>query len=146
VFQAVRDTGKEPAGDDWRCIVRRGADGENGKDGRDGDDGKTPNVRGTWLEINEYRHLDIVTLDGGAFIAKRYLPGACPGEGWQLIAKQGKQGKPGARGVGLKGDRGAPGEPAVALSIDDDGLLTLTNGDGSTVECDLWPILSKLKH
>jgi len=30
------------------------------------------------------------------------------------------------------------------MSIDGEGLLTLTNADGSTVECDLYPILTKL--
>ena len=50
--------------------------------------------------------LDIVALNGGSFIAKRYNPGPCPGDGWQLIASQGKRGDKGERG--LQGISGVP--------------------------------------
>jgi hypothetical protein len=56
-----------------------------------------------------YRALVIVALNGGAFIARHDDPGPCPGEGWQLIARQG------ARGVaGQKGERGEKGERGPA--------------------------------
>jgi hypothetical protein len=30
------------------------------------------------------------------------------------------------------------------MSVSDEGMLTLTNGDGSLVTCDLYPVLSRL--
>jgi hypothetical protein len=136
LYQALRDTGKAPGHDDWLCIADRG---------KDGIDGNTFSVRGTWIEGEDYRNLDVVAINGASFVAKQDAPGPCPGEGWQMIAAQGKRGHPGERGVGLKGDRGSPGEPVVAGDVSDDGVLTLTNGDGSQVSIDLYPLLSKLK-
>ncbi|GGD30814.1 hypothetical protein GCM10011335_37300 [Aureimonas glaciei] len=134
-FQALCDTGKAPTDADWICLADRGADG------RDGSDGKSFVVRGTWLEINEYRALDVVTLNGASFAAKTDNPGPCPGGGWQLIASQGKRGDRGERGpVGERGERGAPGLPVVALTLEDT-ILTITNADGSTVTCDLYDAL-----
>ena len=135
VFQAIRDTGKEPWHEDWRCIVAAG---------RNGEDGRSPTVRTTFDPGEAYRELDIVALNGAAFIARRDDPGLCPGEGWQLMSSQGKQGKPGERGASIKGDRGPAGAPVVRAAVDDDGLMILTNGDGSTIELDLYPLLSKL--
>jgi hypothetical protein len=138
-YQALRDTGREPPHADWRCIAQGG---------KDGADGRSFTVRGTHAEGETYRHLDVVALNGASFVAKRDNPGACPGDGWQLLAGQGKTGKPGERGD--KGDRGAPGvkgepgPPVVAMTIDGEGLLTLVNADGSVVECDLYPVLAKI--
>jgi len=61
-------------------------------------------------------------MDGGTFIAKRDNPGGCPGEGWQLLARQGKRGRPGERGHpgerGEKGEKGEPGPTLVSWQID----------------------------
>lgn len=132
LYQASRDTGHTPPHEDWTCIVRAGRDG------------RSPKVRTTWSETAEYSELDIVALNGAGFIARRDNPGPCPGEGWQLIASQGKQGKPGERGQPGIGLRGEPGRSVVAVHVNDEGLLSLTNGDGSTVDCDLYPVLSRL--
>ena len=99
-------------------------------------------VRGTWSKETNYRTLDVVALDGASFVARRDNPGTCPGDGWQLIAAQGKRGHPG--GQGERGPKGPPGPSVAALTVDEQGLLTLTNGDGSTVTCDLYPLLAKL--
>lgn len=134
-FQAVRDTGKAPGHDDWRCIVAAGRDGINGR---------SPTVRATFDPSEAYRELDIVALNGAAFIARRDDPGPCPGDGWQLMSSQGKQGKPGDRGTpGPKGDTGHV-RALSAGRISGDGLLTLVNADGSTVDVDLYPVLSQL--
>lgn len=133
IYQAVRDTGKVPGHKDWRCIVRRGADGQ---------DGRSFAVRSTWQADGEYRALDVVALNGASFVAKRDNPGPCPGDGWQLMAAQGKQGKPGAKGD--RGERGEPGPGVADMAVDGDGLVRIVNGDGSTVECDLYPVLSKI--
>lgn len=135
-YQAKRDTGKAPPHDDWTLIAAAG---------RNGDDGRGFALRSTWDAEETYQALDVVALNGASFAARYDDPGPCPGEGWQLIAMQGKRGKPGEQGPrGEKGDRGPAGMPVVALAIDDDGLLTLTNGDGSTVTLDLYPVLSKI--
>lgn len=134
-YQAIRDTGKAPPHADWTCLA---APGRNGADGR------SIVIRGTHSDDAEYSALDLVALNGGSFIAKRDDPGPCPGEGWQLLASQGKAGKPGDRGIPGPAGRGEPGFPVTSASIDGNGLLTLVNGDGSTVECDMYPVLSKL--
>ena len=68
-------------------------------------------MRGTFDAKANYAALDIVAADGGAFIARKNNPGACPGEGWQMIARQGHRGVAGAKGErgfpGPKGDAGA---------------------------------------
>ena len=76
-------------------------------------------------------------------MARRDNPGPCPGDGWQLLASVGKTGRPGERG-GI-GTRGPAGPAVVALHVSDQGLVTLTNADGSTAELDLYPLLSKLQ-
>lgn len=139
-WQALRHTGKAPPHEDWRCIARAG---------RDGAAGRGINVRSTWSAAETYAANDLVALDGGSFVARRDDPGPCPGEGWQLVAMRGKPGKPGEKGDKgdtVKGDRGPPGPGVAALSIDETGLVVLTNGDGTTVERDFSPVLSRLGH
>lgn len=135
-WQATKDTAKEPPHADWICLASAG---------RDGVDGRSFRIRGTHAEGSEYTALDVVSLNGGAFVAKKDDPGPCPGDGWQLIASQGKRGQPGERGLPGRGDKGAAGEPLVAGHIDDQGMLTLVNGDGSKVEIDLYPVLAKVQ-
>lgn len=135
VYQAQRDTGKAPPHDDWRCIVLAG---------RDGADGRSLNPRSTWSATEAYAYLDVVALDGGAFLARRDNPGPCPGEGWQLIAMRGKAGRPGDKGEAGKGSKGDPGPAVVAIDIDDRGLVTITNADGTTAQGDFYPVLSQI--
>lgn len=132
LYQATRDTGREPPHVDWICIAARGQDGA---------DGISLDICGTYDPEESYRRLSIVAFGGSSFIARRDLPGPCPGPDWQLVASQGKRGHPGPRGESLAGP---PGPGVVALDIAADGLITLTNGDGSTVTCDLYPLLEKL--
>lgn len=136
-YQASRDTGRAPPHEDWTCIAAAG---------RNGVDGRSFTIRGTYAEgVDDYRGMDVVALNGAAFIAKRDDPGPCPGDGWQLIASQGKQGKPGERGQpGQKGDRGEPGPAVVSVHMDDEGLFRLTNADGSVVDADFYGVLSRL--
>jgi hypothetical protein len=135
-WQAQSDTGRAPPHEDWICLARGGTDGVAGASFR---------MMGTWRADLDYTALDVAVLNGGAFCAKRDNPGPCPGDGWQLLASQGKQGKPGEKGAqGAKGDRGEPGPAVVAMTVDRDGLVTLTNADGSEVSCDLYPVLEQL--
>ena len=137
-WQAAKDTGRAPPHNDWICLAQAGADGI---------DGRSFTIRGTYDATASYAALDVVALNGASFAARRDDPGACPGEGWQLIAAQGKAGKPGERGMtgpkGDKGERGLPGASVVALEIDGNGMLTLRNADGSVIRCDLYPVLVK---
>jgi len=133
-YQAARDTGREPPHDDWTCLASIGDAGA---------DGRSFTVRGTWDAAAEYQALDVAVLGGSSFVARHDAPGVCPGDGWQLIASQGKrgqQGEAGQRGVGL------PGPALVSASIDDTGLVVLRNADGTTVECDLYPVLSRIER
>ena len=141
-FQATRDTGAAPPGRDWICLAAAGQDGA------------TPRVRGLWGEKVEppYQALDIVALNGGSFIARKDNPGPCPGDGWQLLASQGKpggQGKPGAAGErGERGPAGAKGEPGprlVSWRIDCDSFRAFARmADGTESEAlDLLPLFTK---
>jgi hypothetical protein len=130
-WQTLRDTGREPGGDDWLCIAAGGLDGRGFA------------VRGTWDEGKAYEANDIVMLGGSSFVAKQDAPGTCPGDGWQLWAGVGKQGKPGEPGRSIKGDKGDPGPPPLALTIEDDTVLTITLADGSQLACDLYELLAR---
>lgn len=135
LYQASKDTGKSPAHEDWTCVV---------SPGRNGADGKSFTIRGTWEPGIEYNELDVVMINGASFAAKSDNPGECPGDGWQLMAAQGKRGKPGERGPNGVGLRGLPGASVKQLRVNDNGVLRLVNADGSEVECDLYPLLSKI--
>jgi hypothetical protein len=133
-YQAGRDTGKQPPHEDWLCLAAPGA---NGKDGR------SIRIRGTHDAEEKYLELDQVALNGASFTAKKDDPGQCPGEGWQLSSAQGKTGRPGEPGKSIKGD---PGKSAAVVrgEVNQDGLLTLENADGSKVEVDFYPVLAKV--
>lgn len=132
-WQALRDTAKEPPSDEWVCIAARGIDGI---------DGRSFELREVWSADEEYRALEVVTLNGASFVARKDNPGECPGPDWKLLASQGKRGAPGERGP--RGEPGPAGPSIKALTVDDEGLLTLINVDGSVVTCDLYPVLAKL--
>lgn len=132
-FQAIRDTGRQPPHDDWVCIAQAG---------RAGDDGRSFTIRGTWEPDGLYRELDVVAMNGASFVAKSDDPGPCPGDGWQLMSAQGKRGKAGD--PGLKGDPGPKGPAVIGLGIDENGIQTLRNADGTTVSCDFYPLLSRI--
>jgi hypothetical protein len=76
-------------------------------------------VRGTFDPAQNYNALNIVALNGSAFIAKCDHPGECPGAGWQLIASAGRAGKPGPKGEsgepGPCGERGLPGQAGLTF-------------------------------
>src|SRR5215813_8213266 len=62
-------------------------------------------VRGTYQVGINYVRGDMVALDGGSFVARRDNPGKCPGDGSQLMAKQGQRGIAGP--AGPRGPMGA---------------------------------------
>lgn len=132
-WQAVRDTGTEPPGEDWLCLAERGTDA------------RTPALRGAWKVEGAYQRLDVVISGGSSFIALCDAPGACPGDDWQMIARSGRAGPPGPPGPpGERGWPGPPGVSATAFDVDADGLLTLRLSDGSALTCDLYPVLARI--
>jgi hypothetical protein len=64
-------------------------------------------IRGTHDPKAEYFANDLVAKDGASFVAKRNNPGPLPGDGWQLLARQGQR--------GVAGERGAPGRDAPTI-------------------------------
>ena len=113
LWQARSDTVHASPHSKWICIARAGNDGY---------DGRSPNVCGTYDAREKYERLDIVALDGAAFIACRDNPGICPGDGWQLLSRPGRPGRRGETGErgprGEKGERGEPGATVVSWQLD----------------------------
>lgn len=48
---------------------------------------------GIWQRAQHYSRGSVVTLDGSAWIALRDTEGAPPGNDWQLMVRQGRDGK-----------------------------------------------------
>jgi hypothetical protein len=132
-WQAQRDTGREPPHEDWICLASAG---------QKGDDGRGLLMRGTWDPAGEYKAMDFVAWNGGSFVARCDNPGDCPGEGWQLLASPGRRGKPGESPSPIPGP---PGAKVASITVDGEGVLTLTNADGSVVQCDFYPLLIKVQ-
>jgi hypothetical protein len=113
LWQARSDTAHAPPHSDWICIARAG---------RNGSDRRSPNVCGAYDMRERYERLDIVALDGAAFIARRGNPGICTGDDWQLMSRQGRPGRHGEAGVrgprGEKGEKGEPGATVVSWQLD----------------------------
>lgn len=134
-YQARSDTGRAPPHADWTVIAAAGADGRSAKHFR---------IRGTYEPAEVYEELDVVAFNGASFVARHDDPGECPGDGWQLMSVQGRRGKPGEPGP--KGDKGDGQKAVLAASVDEYGVLTIHNADGSAVQCDFYPVLSKLQR
>ena len=70
----------------------------------------------TFKPVERYARLDVVAINGSAFIARRDDPGDCPGEDWQLMSAPGKRGQQGPRGE--RGERGPSGTIISSWRID----------------------------
>jgi hypothetical protein len=125
-----------------------GQAGDQGPPGRDGQDGRSFTVRGTYADGDSYEALSVVALGGSSFVALCDDPGPCPGAGWQLVSPRGKAGPPGIRGDrgerGEPGEAGPPGRSPVAMSLSDEGVLTLALDDGSTISQDFYQVLVQM--
>ena len=142
VYQARKDTGKEPGHQDWILLARAG---------RDGCDGLTPNICGVFDARETYARLDIVQCDGASFVACHDNPGACPGDGWQILSKPGRRGPAGEIGPrGEKGNKGERGEAAptvVSWAVDPvhyRAIPTMSNGKPGAV-LDLRPFFEQFQ-
>lgn len=113
-YQAERDTAQPPGGSDWVPLATPGIDG---RDGNDGLDGRSFEHRGTYNPDEQYKALDIVTLNSTWFMATKDSPGPCPGANWRS-GPVGVRGKPGDRGpMGPKGLDGKTIEPREIIEF-----------------------------
>jgi len=104
-WQAVRDTGQQPPARDWLCLAAPA---------------RSPRSRGIYDPDTSYLELDVVLCSKAAWIARKDHPGSCPGNGWQLLVRDGRAGAAGAQGQrGERGERGPKGEDGKALTIID---------------------------
>jgi hypothetical protein len=127
-YQAQCDTAHAPGSQDWICLAASGS---------------SLNIRGTYDGTVEYRHLDIVMVNGSSFVALKDNPGSCPDSGeWHLLASRGSRGHRGAEGargsMGLRGERGAAA-PTIKSWLLDRARYTATpmmsdGSIGSTLE------------
>jgi hypothetical protein len=89
----------------------RGEPGERGPEGPKGADAPLPKWCRTFSADQTYSAMSIVAHNGASWIALRDNPGPLPGDGWGLLAQQGRRGErgdPGKQGEpGRKGDPGA---------------------------------------
>jgi hypothetical protein len=132
LWQASRDTGEAPGHEDWTLLAAAGRDA------------REVEHRGAYDANNIYSRLEIVALDGGAFMALRDDPGPCPGDGWRLLVARGKPGKPGDPGP-KSTEPGPPGKPGVGIAdVAVEGfalIVSLTNGD--TIARDMRPMFEE---
>jgi hypothetical protein len=103
----------------------------------------TPEVRGTYDAHETYAKLDVVALDGAAWISRCDSPGVCPGPDWQLMSQQGKRGKPGQPGErgphGEKGDTGPPAAQFIGAKVNEKYELVRVLSDGTKEVMPLRP-------
>jgi len=124
-----------------------GPQGQAGRDGSDGADGKdaySGEARGLFDPGATYRAMDVVSLNGSEWRAKRDNPGDLPGDGWMLSASRGKRGDRGERGA--EGAKGKDGTSIVAAYVDTKSMqLTLTKDDGSELQADLYEFAATVR-
>jgi hypothetical protein len=132
LWQASRDTGEPPGHDDWTLLAAKGRDATEIEH------------RGAYDPDASYSHLNIVALDGGAFLSLRDNPGPCPGDGWRLLVARGKPGKPGEPGPRSTepGREGKPGVGVADISVDGFALIVSLT-DGGTIVRDMRPMFEE---
>src|SRR5262249_45973284 len=94
-------------------------------------------IRGTYGGDKEYRHLDVIMMNGASFVALKDAPGPCPGDDWHLLAMRGSRGHQGPSGerglMGLRGERGQAAPNIRDWQIDRERYVaTPIMSDGST--------------
>jgi hypothetical protein len=128
-----------------------GKDGGNGADGRDGIDGKDAypgEARGLYDPEATYRALDVVSLNGSEWRAKKDDPGPLPGDGWMLSAQRGKRGEQGQRGErGMDGKSGKDGAQPIQFSYDLVEMKQLIALDtGEVLEADISDLIRAIRE
>ena len=100
-------------------------------------------VVGTYNGSVRYRALDVVALNGASFAARTDDPGPCPGDGWQLIASQGKKGPAGADGRNGRDGKDAPTIVDWAVNRENfTATPVMSNGSRGAV-LDLHPLFAR---
>ena len=107
-----------------------GERGEQGEKGAPGADARPWRHRRTYDQRQAYGEGDVVTHDGGSWLALYDEPGMLPGDGWAQLTVRGQRGKPGERGE--RGLTGPEGRGIVDLSITEEGdALVVKFSDGA---------------
>src|SRR5262245_13957445 len=104
-YQATKETAREPeTSGDWICVAAAGAGSR---------------ICGTYNCHHQYKHHDIVMVNGSSFASLKDAPGPCPGGDWRLLSSRGSRGGKGEMGErgprGEKGDKGQPGADALTI-------------------------------
>jgi hypothetical protein len=100
-------------------------------------------VAGTYNGSVRYRALDVVATGGASFVAKQDDPGVCPGDGWQLIAAQGKKGAPGRDGVDGKNGKDAPKITGWLVNRADYSVTPLMSDGSRGAALELRPLFAR---
>lgn len=127
LWQAARDTGREPPHDDWLLLAAAGIDGKDAPIGQ---------VYGRYDPARTYKQFDMVAHEGCEWRARRDDPGPIPGDGsgWAMSAARGERGK-----RGEQGDRGPAGPAAPRIASVEGYHLVMS--DGTAI--DLRPIFER---
>jgi len=104
-------------------------------------------LRGDYRKGGTYNRLDIVSVDGGWYVAKCDDAGVCPGQDW-MRGPVGEPGDKGSRGErGLRGSKGAPGRDAprfVSWDIDRANYRAVARmSDGGEMALELRPLFEQ---
>jgi hypothetical protein len=139
-YQALCDTGNGVTHSDWICVAKAGRDGKGFE------------IRGTYDFKERYVKLDVVALDGAAWVSRCDSPGICPGPDWQMMSRQGKPGRRGETGErGPRGEKGDTGPPAVVpqflgARVDENYNLLRILSDGSKEIMPLRPAFERYHY
>ena len=119
----------------------RGLPGERGEPGAPGERGEQGEPGSSGTAAREWRHRrghnpsqtyelhDVVTHDGGSWLALYDDPGVLPGPGWAQLTIRGQRGKPGE--PGMRGPAGPEGRGIVEVSVTENGdtlVVDFTDG------------------
>lgn len=111
-----------------------GPQGAAGKDGDHGRDATPWRHRRLYLPAETYALNDVVSFNGGSWLALKDDPGALPGDGWTILTKQGRAGERGPKGEpGGRGDKGDPGPQGRSVEdvFVENGHIVVTFSDGN---------------
>jgi hypothetical protein len=106
-----------------------GAPGDRGKPGPAGISARQWRHRRNHDPAQTYAEGDVVTHDGGSWLAMQDAPGPLPGYGWAQLTTRGQRGKPGDKGE--RGPVGAEGRGVADVFVNDSDELIVEFSDGT---------------
>ena len=134
LYQALKQTGKEPGHPDWQLLVPKG------------EDGRSWTIRDTYDPDEQYRAFDVVTVNATWFAARKITPARAlaPIGSQARAARRARQARRARRAP--KGERGADGASIIGGSFDAREMkLVLERSDGGVVAVDMYDFALALK-